>query len=143
MGEKGKREDVDPRPFLEMDNDEPSQQSSESTLRESTSMVGLMECNKAQHAWTRKDKMDCGMESSKTNQALFGRPPSNRVPRLSSFRDSESDTMSMIKKARVSIRARSQASTVSELRIIKLANTSSLGFPIVLYIYHACSLSIN
>ena len=126
-----------PRPFLDMgvagfgEKDKPSQQSPEVKLRESKSLVDLMEC-KAQQICTSKDiildkdKLDSGRDNSSAttdrSTAEQGFPGwlSNKVPRLNSFRDVDqaSETMSMIKKARVSVRARSESSMVSKLRIL-------------------------
>lgn len=121
-----------PRPFLEMgiagfaEKDKPSQQSSEgSKLRESKSMANLMECKTTQQICTRrdlvldsnnKDSSKARMEESPADQAFPSGWLSNKVPRLNSFMDVDqaSETMSMIKKARVSVRARSESSMVSK-----------------------------
>ncbi|XP_061342209.1 WRKY transcription factor 6-like [Gastrolobium bilobum] len=124
-GENDKKEDMVPtRSFLEMgvaEKDESSQQSSKGELRESKSKVELMEC-KTHQICTTKDlvldpyKLDSGRESSKARVELQAFPGwiSNEVPRLSSFKDQASETMSMIKKARVSVRARSESSMIAD-----------------------------
>ncbi|KAJ1389540.1 WRKY domain [Sesbania bispinosa] len=112
--EKGKGEDVDPRPILDMGFAEKD----ESKLRESKSMVDLMDCkarkldNNVVLEAADNNKVDCGSrENSKSrmDQALF-----NKVPRLSSLGDQASETMSMIKKARVSVRARSETPMIAD-----------------------------
>ncbi|XP_027368591.1 probable WRKY transcription factor 31 [Abrus precatorius] len=120
------KEDLIARPFLEMgvaEKDEPShsQQSPGVKLRENKSMVDLMDQCKGQDiAVLEPDKVDSGKESSKArmeekhshaDQALIPSGClSNKVPRL----DQASETMSMIKKARVSVRARSDSSMIAD-----------------------------
>lgn len=113
----GEKEDIVPRSFLEIDvaeKDEVSQQTSERKLRESKTMVELMDQSKGHGKdVVLEDKLDSGKESSKTR--MEGRHAdqefANKVPRL----DQTAETMSMIKKARVSVRARSDSSMVSRL----------------------------
>ncbi|TKY57327.1 WRKY transcription factor 6 [Spatholobus suberectus] len=114
----GEKEDMVPRSFLDMgvaEKDEPSQQSSEGKLRESKSMVDMTDQCKGHGkdiVVLEADKLDSGNESSKAR--MEGRHAdqefSNKVPRL----DQASETMSMIKKARVSVRARSDSSMIAD-----------------------------
>ncbi|XP_061363912.1 WRKY transcription factor 6-like [Gastrolobium bilobum] len=122
-----KKDDMIPRPFLDIGlakKDEPS-------LQERKNMIDLMEC-KAQKICTSRDniiqfdtdKHDSeGRDSTKPrrdheSQAEQAFPGwlSDEGKRLSSFRDVDqaSETMSMIKKARVSVRAKSESSMISD-----------------------------
>ena len=124
IGKKGKKEALISRPFLDMcsaEKDEPSQQSSEGKLPESKGMVDLMECKTQKICSSRDivqldtDKPDSGRDSAKSGRDReTSEWLSNKVTRLSSFRDADqaSETMSMIKKARVSVRTRSESSMV-------------------------------
>ncbi|XP_027341051.1 probable WRKY transcription factor 31 [Abrus precatorius] len=127
--EEGKKDGMIPRPLLDIGiaiKEEPSQQYSEGKLRESKNMVDLME-SKTQKTCTTRDvvELDSGKDdSAKSRRDIHQSPsdkaimgwPSNEVTRLSSFRDVDqpSETMSMIKKARVSVRARSDSSMISD-----------------------------
>ncbi|KAK7305159.1 hypothetical protein VNO77_43059 [Canavalia gladiata] len=132
--EKGKKDGMIPRPFLDIGiaiKEEPSEQDSKGKLQENKSMVDLIE-SKTQKFCTNKDveldpisKLDSSKDDTTksrknqlenpTNKAFLGWP-SNEVTRLSSFRDVDqtSETMSMVKKARVSVRARSDSSMISD-----------------------------
>ncbi|TKY46932.1 WRKY transcription factor 6 [Spatholobus suberectus] len=133
-GEKGEKDDMIPRPFFDIGvaiKEETSPRYSKGKLRESKSMIDLIEC-KTQKICTSidvveldPDKLDSGRDSAKSrrdqhesssDKAIPGRLSSNDVARLSSLRevDQASETMSMIKKARVSVRARSESSMISD-----------------------------
>ncbi|CAL0307385.1 unnamed protein product [Lupinus luteus] len=133
--EKGKRESTVPRPFLEMGGfagrDKAFSQSFEgSKLRESKSVVELMEPKNVQQICTtssgnivlepNKDTNSKAriMEESPSDQEFQLGWLSNKVPRLNSLRDHNvdqpSETMSIIKKARVSVRARSESSMIAD-----------------------------
>lgn len=95
------------RPFLNMG--EPSQ--------ERKNMVDLMECDKKSTQklcnngviQEKTEREEDHHENSPSNKAL-----SNQVPRLNSFNGVDDQASeSMIKKARVSVRARSEANMVS------------------------------
>ncbi|KAK7300029.1 hypothetical protein RJT34_10860 [Clitoria ternatea] len=108
----GEKEEMVPnrRSFSEMgvtEKDEHSQQSSE---KEGKSMVDLRDQQNKDIVSLEAD----ARENSKRRREL-GRHgdqafPPNKVPRL----DQESETMSMIKKARVSVRARSDSSMIAD-----------------------------
>lgn len=106
-----------PRSFLDIgvaEKDEPnSQQSSEGKLRESKSMVELGHGKDIAVLEAYKLDSTAGRESTKARmegrQISTEQEFSNKVPRL----DPASETMSMIKKARVSVRARTDSSMVS------------------------------
>ncbi|RDX80106.1 WRKY transcription factor 6, partial [Mucuna pruriens] len=111
----GEKEDIVPRSFFDMgvgEKDEASQQSSEGKLRESKNMVELIDQCKGHGKdvvlEADNNKLDSGRESSKARNA--DQEFSNKVPRL----DQASETMSMIKKARVSVRARSDSSMIAD-----------------------------
>jgi len=107
-----KEEMVVPRSFLDMgvaEKDEASQQVSEEKLRESKSVVDLIHRCKGSEK-DIEDKLDCVRESSKARME-GDQELSNKVPKL----DQSSETLSMIKKARVSVRARSDSTMVSKL----------------------------
>lgn len=111
-GVDGEKEEMVPRSFLDMgvaEKDEASQQSSEEKLRESKSVVDLMHRCKGNEKDV-EEKSDCGRESSKA-RTEGDQELSNKVPKL----DQNSETLSMIKKARVSVRARSDSTMVSKL----------------------------
>lgn len=74
----------------------------ENCQQNSKGMIELMECKTQSHSKSQGDDANPGWIS-------------NEVTRLGSFRDVDqaSETMSMIKKARVSVRARSENSMVS------------------------------
>ncbi|KAK7385979.1 hypothetical protein VNO78_31993 [Psophocarpus tetragonolobus] len=115
----GEKEDMVPRSFLDIgvaEKDESSQQSSEEKLRDqSKSIVELMDQCKGhgKDIAVLEDKLDSGKESS-TKARMEGRQAgqefSNKVPKL----DQASETISMIKKARVSVRARSDSSMIAD-----------------------------
>jgi len=108
-----------PRSFLDIgvaEKDEPnSQQSSEGKLRESKSMVELGHGKDIAVLEAYKLDSTAGRESTKARmegrQISTEQEFSNKVPRL----DPASETMSMIKKARVSVRAKSYSSMVGKL----------------------------
>jgi len=109
---KGKKADMIPRPFLDIGvatKEESSQQYSKGKVQESKNMIGLME-SKNQKICTDRDVTE--LEAS---DKAIPRWLSKEVTRLSSFKevDEASETMSMIKKARVSVRARSVSPMVS------------------------------
>ncbi|KAK7371995.1 hypothetical protein VNO80_05362 [Phaseolus coccineus] len=110
-GVSGEKEDMVPRSFLDMgvtEKDEASQQPSEEKLRESKSVVDLMHQSKGSEK-DIEDKLDCGRESSKAR--MEGEQElSSKVPKL----DQNSETLSMIKKARVSVRARSDSTMIAD-----------------------------
>jgi hypothetical protein len=134
------RGEVIPRQFMDLhqaEKDDPSQTSSEGRLRESSrspmkDKVDQLEYNKTQKICSNKeiiqldlDKSDLGNGTARREDspdyAIPGSVP-NKVPRFSTSRDADqqhSDTMSMIRKARVSVRARSDAVMVST---VELAN---------------------
>ncbi|XP_006576123.3 probable WRKY transcription factor 31 [Glycine max] len=107
-----------PRSFLDIgvaEKDEPnSQQSSEGKLRESKSMVELGHGKDIAVLEAYKLDSTAGRESTKARmegrQISTEQEFSNKVPRL----DPASETMSMIKKARVSVRAKSYSSMIAD-----------------------------
>lgn len=129
------RGEVIPRQFMDLhqaEKDDPSQTSSEGRLRESSrspmkDKVDQIEYNKTQKICSNKeiiqldlDKSDLGNGTARREDspdyAIPGSVP-NKVPRFSTSRDADqqhSDTMSMIRKARVSVRARSDAVMISD-----------------------------
>ncbi|OIW16365.1 hypothetical protein TanjilG_19081 [Lupinus angustifolius] len=132
--EKGKRECRVPRPFLEMGGfsgrDKPFQQSLEGSMqRECKSVVELMENKTVHQICTKRDNIVLEpnkdnnskariMEESPSDQEFQLGWLSNKVPRLNSLMDHNvdqpSETMSIIKKARVSVRARSESSMIAD-----------------------------
>ncbi|KAG4402862.1 hypothetical protein GLYMA_02G293400v4 [Glycine max] len=114
----GEKEDMVPRSFLDIgvaEKDEPnSQQSSEGKLRESKSMVELGHGKDIAVLEAYKLDSTAGRESTKARmegrQISTEQEFSNKVPRL----DPASETMSMIKKARVSVRAKSYSSMIAD-----------------------------
>ncbi|CAJ1971432.1 unnamed protein product [Sphenostylis stenocarpa] len=105
------KEDMVPRSFLDMavaEKEEASQQSSEEKLREGKSMVDLMHQRKS-NGKDIEDKLDRGRESSKARMES-DQEISNKDPRM----DQTSETLSMIKKARVSVRARSDSTMIAD-----------------------------
>ncbi|XP_057439804.1 probable WRKY transcription factor 31 [Lotus japonicus] len=97
----------------------------EQPLESKLTMVELLKC-KEQKNCTRKDvaletdKVELSGSESAKNRMLV-KPSSDqtfqgcKVPRLSSFNEqASSETMSMIKKARVSVRARSETSMIAD-----------------------------
>ncbi|KAK7387112.1 hypothetical protein VNO78_27624 [Psophocarpus tetragonolobus] len=132
--EKGKQDNTSPKPFLDIGvakKDETSQQYSKGKLRDSKSKIDLIEC-KNQKVFTNEDvvelnsfTLDSGRDNAKSrrdnqheNQSDKTIPGwlSNEVTRLSSPKndDQTAATMSMIKKARVSVRAKSVSSMISD-----------------------------
>ncbi|QCE01749.1 WRKY transcription factor 33 [Vigna unguiculata] len=111
-GVSGEKEEmVVPRSFLDMgvaEKDEASQQVSEEKLRESKSVVDLIHRCKGSEK-DIEDKLDCVRESSKARME-GDQELSNKVPKL----DQSSETLSMIKKARVSVRARSDSTMIAD-----------------------------
>ncbi|KAG2390818.1 WRKY transcription factor [Vigna angularis] len=110
-GVDGEKEEMVPRSFLDIgvaEKDEASQQPSEEKLRESKSVVDLMHRCKGNEKDV-EDKLDCGRESSKARME-GDQELSNKVPKL----DQNSETLSMIKKARVSVRARSDSTMIAD-----------------------------
>ncbi|BAT84119.1 hypothetical protein LR48_Vigan231s000100 [Vigna angularis] len=110
---EGKKADMIPRPFLDIGvamKEENSQQYSKGKLQESKNMIDLIE-SKKQKIYTNKDVTEL-----ETSEKAIPRWLSNEVSRSSSFKDVDeaSETMSMIKKARVSVRARSVSSMISD-----------------------------
>ncbi|XP_029128609.1 WRKY transcription factor 6 isoform X2 [Cajanus cajan] len=102
----GEKEEMVPRSFLDMgvgEKDEGSQQSSEGKLMDQCKGHGkdVLDAD--------NNKLDSGRESSKARM-LADQELSTKVPRL----DPASETMSMIKKARVSVRARSDSSMIAD-----------------------------
>jgi len=98
----GEKEEMVPRSFLDMAVPEKD----EEKLRDSKSVVDLMHQCKGSDKDV-EEKLECGRES--TNARMEGEHElSNRVPKL----DQSSETLSMIKKARVSVRARSDSTMV-------------------------------
>jgi hypothetical protein len=92
-------------------------------------MVDLMECDKkiCNNGVIQEKKMERG--DNEISQAMKAFPGwlSNNVPRLNSFKGvDDQGTESMIKKARVSVRARSEATMVSVKLINKLTLYSSM-----------------
>ncbi|XP_019462346.1 PREDICTED: probable WRKY transcription factor 31 isoform X1 [Lupinus angustifolius] len=120
---KGKKEGMVPRQFLEMggfsERDKAFQQYLEgSKLRESKSMIELMESNTVQALEPTKDNSSKArtMEENPGDQAFQG-CLSNKVPKLNSLMghvDQASETMAIIKKARVSVRTRSESSMIAD-----------------------------
>ncbi|KAL1307444.1 hypothetical protein HN51_049370 [Arachis hypogaea] len=128
--EKSKKEDMVGRTFLDMgvagfgekDND-PSQQSSDIKLGaggESKSMVDNNNNNIVLEKDNNNNKVDGGNRERNTtmvtDEGLSGWLSNKVSTRLNSFRDVDqaSETMSMIKKARVSVRARSESSMIAD-----------------------------
>ncbi|KAK7320361.1 hypothetical protein VNO77_29770 [Canavalia gladiata] len=124
-GVKGEKEDMAPRSFLEMngvvekDEGSNSQQSSEGKVRESKSMdqckrqqeiVSLEAETEAEAEAVADHKVDSAKESSSRNRMDQTFPSGYKVPRL----DQASETMSMIKKARVSVRATSDSTMIAD-----------------------------
>lgn len=98
----GEKEEMVPRPFLEMGVSEKEEQPSEEKVK-----VDLMHQCKGSEKEI-EDKLDSGRESSKASRM---EQLSTKLPKL----DQNSETLSMIKKARVSVRARSDSTMVSKL----------------------------
>ncbi|KAL2322695.1 hypothetical protein Fmac_027074 [Flemingia macrophylla] len=116
--EKVEKDDMITRPFLDIGvakKEETWQQYSKGKQQESKSMIDLMECktrkicNGRDGAKSTRDKHE-----SPDDKAIPGF--SNDVMKLSSFVDAEqtSETMSMIKKARVSVRATTDSPMISD-----------------------------
>lgn len=141
LDEKRRKGSMVPRQFIEMglgEKGEPnSQQFPEGKLGESKSMVDLLD-----HQDHYNNKMDGANNKARRDNAIDERADnheaiipgwlSNKVPKLSSSKrdvDQTSETLSMIKKARVSVRARSESSMVK---------CSKLG-TYILYQDHICS----
>jgi len=109
---KGKKVDMISRPFLDIGvatKEENSQQYSKGKLQESKSTMDMIESKKQKICTNRE------VTELEAPEKAIPRWLSNEVTtRSSSFNvDEASETMSMIKKARVSVRARSVSSMVS------------------------------
>ncbi|KAF1868642.1 hypothetical protein Lal_00036080 [Lupinus albus] len=126
--EKGKKEGKVPRPFLEMGGFGGRDKAFQQSLEGSKNLVELMENKNVQQICTTRDNIVLErnkdnnskariMEESTSDQAFQLGWLSNKVPRLNYLMDhvdQPSETMSIIKKARVSVRARSESSMIAD-----------------------------
>ncbi|KAK8467175.1 hypothetical protein PHAVU_008G270500 [Phaseolus vulgaris] len=103
-GVSGEKEEMVPRPFLEMGVSEKEEQPSEEKVK-----VDLMHQCKGSDQKEIEDKLDCGRESSKARMEA-DQQLSTKLSKL----DQNSETLSMIKKARVSVRARSDSTMIAD-----------------------------
>ncbi|CAJ1964059.1 unnamed protein product [Sphenostylis stenocarpa] len=106
---EGKKADMIPKPFLDIGvavKEETSQQYSKGNLQESKNMIDL-----SQKICTTRDVTQLDPSDKAIPKWI-----SNEITRLSSFKDVDesSETKSMIKKARVSVRSRSVSSMISD-----------------------------
>lgn len=109
-----KRDDIIPRSFLDIgfgdNDDEPTRQSSDAEEQESKSWMDLK--SRVKKNFTNGNKVDRDHEI--TAQKEFTGWLSNQVNQLSALKDVDDQASeSMIKKARVSVRTRSESIMVS------------------------------